>query len=175
MSCRAVLGLFLVFSEVGANPRRSMSGRTPQAAIGKTCIGPGPAPAPGQSIMLTNSGWKAVAIGPATVQNFSQTLNPFSITLGAGTDSFNVLLFEFHWIPNPLSVSELVINSNSAVTALSSTLNVNNTMGTAFSIGGAFNHGDFSVVSALTLKIGDVGPGVYNLTNGTLLVTVTHP
>ena len=175
MSCRAVLGLFLVFSEVGANPQTINVWTNPTSGNWEDLHWSlGQLPAPGQSIMLTNSGWKAVAIGPATVQNFSQTLNPFSITLGAGTDSFNVLLLNFTGFQNPLSVSELVINSNSAVTALSSTLNVNNTMGTAFSIGGAFNHGDFSVVSALTLKIGDVGPGVYNLTNGTLLVTVTQ-
>src|SRR6266581_4762095 len=134
----------------------------------------GQRPASGQSIMLTNSGWKAVAIGSGTVQNFPQTLNPSSITLGAYTDSFNVLLLNFAGFQTPLSVSQLIINSNSAVTALSSALTVNNGMGGAFSIGGAFNHGDFSVVSAANLNIGDIGPGTYNLTNGTLLVTATQ-
>src|SRR2546421_6699859 len=42
----------------------------------------GQRPPSGQSIMLTNAGWKAVAIGSTTVQTFSQTLMPTSITLG---------------------------------------------------------------------------------------------
>jgi hypothetical protein len=39
-------------------------------------------PGSGQSIMLTNQGWKAIAIGPNTVQNFSETLNVSSVILG---------------------------------------------------------------------------------------------
>jgi len=41
--------------------------------------------------MITNQGWKAIAIGPNTSQNFSQTLNVSSVILGGYTDSFNVL------------------------------------------------------------------------------------
>src|SRR5438270_13264161 len=49
-------------------------------------------PGLGQTIMLTNHGWKAIAISPSTVQNFSASLDISSITLGGYTDSFNLLL-----------------------------------------------------------------------------------
>src|SRR3954470_14979698 len=78
----------------------------------------GARPAAGESIMLTNSGWKAIAISSGTTQNFPQTLTPYSITLGAYTDSFNVLLLNYAGYAVPLTVSQFVINSNSSVTAL---------------------------------------------------------
>jgi hypothetical protein len=134
----------------------------------------GQLPAPGQDVLLTNAGWKAISIGAATVQNFPQTLNPASVVLSSPTNSYNLLLLNYAGFQSPLSVQQLVINSNAALTSLSSALNVNNSMGGAFSVGGALNQGDYSVVSASGLHIGDVGPGVYNLTNGTLLVTVTQ-
>jgi len=127
-------------------------------------------PAAGQTIEITNTGWKAVAISASTVQNFPQSLNPSAITLGGATDSFNVLLLNYAGYQTPLSVQQLTINSNSALTALSSSLNIQN----GFSVGGAFNQGDYSVVSGSSLHLGDVGPGIYNLTNGTLLLSVTQ-
>ena len=134
----------------------------------------GQLPAPGQDVLLTNAGWKAIAIGAATVQNFPQTLNPSAVIVSSPTNSYNLLLLNYAGLQSPLSVQQLVINSNAALTSVSSALNVNNSMGGAFSIGGTFNQGDYSVVSASGLHIGDIGPGVYNLTNGTLLVTVTQ-
>src|ERR1051326_4123713 len=52
-------------------------------------------PAPNQTIMLTNQGWKAIAIGPATVQNFPESLNVDSVIASGYTDSFNVLLLNY--------------------------------------------------------------------------------
>lgn len=45
-------------------------------------------PAADQAIMLTNQGWKAIAIGPNTVQNFPETLDVSNVILGGYTDSF---------------------------------------------------------------------------------------
>src|SRR5438105_1692621 len=59
-------------------------------------------PGAGQSILVTNQGWKAIAIGPATAQNFSQTLNPYSVTLSSPTDSFNLLLLNYVGFQTPL-------------------------------------------------------------------------
>src|ERR1051325_7582640 len=81
---------------------------------------------------------------------------------------------QFAGFQTPLTASQLIIASNSAVTALSSSVKVTNGMSGSFSVGGAFNHGASSVVSAASLTIGDIGPGTYYLTNGTLLVTVTQ-
>src|SRR4029077_1689362 len=126
----------------------------------------GQLPAQGQSIYLTNAGWKAVAIGPATVKNFPQTLRPGSITISSPTNSYNVLLLNYAGFQTPLSVQELRINSNAALVAVSSDLQVNSSV---FSIGGTFDQGDYSIVSGIRLQLGDIGPGVYNFTNGTAL------
>jgi len=128
-------------------------------------------PGPGQSIQLTNTGWKAVCIRPNTAANFAQTLNPSSIYLGGYTDSFNLLLLNYAGFSVPLSVSSLVIGTNSGLTALGSALSVNNGTGGPFSIGGVLNQGENAAVSTTNLTVGDVGPGAYNMTNGALLVS----
>src|ERR1044071_6195026 len=128
-------------------------------------------PGPGQSIQLTNTGWKAVCISPNTVANFSQSLNPSSIYLGGYTDSFNLLLLNYAGFAVPLTVNSLVIGTNSGVTALASARNVNGASGGAVSIGGVLNHGEGAAISTANLTIGDVGPGAYNMTNGALQVS----
>ena len=47
----------------------------------------GAAPGPGQAIMLTNEGWKAVAINPSTAQEFPQMLSVYSINVASPTNS----------------------------------------------------------------------------------------
>src|ERR1051325_6648532 len=131
----------------------------------------GQLPAPGQAVFIENPGWKAVAIGPATVQNFPQTLRPSSITISSPTNSYNVLLLNYAGLQTPVSVLQLRIYENAALTTLSSALQVNNALGGAFSIGGAFNQGENSSVSTASVQVGDVGPGAYNLTNGTLVAS----
>jgi hypothetical protein len=131
----------------------------------------GQLPADGQVVLVTNSGWKAIAIGPNTVANFPQTLNPSVITIASPVDSYNVLFLNYAGFDHPLSATQLTISSNAVLTTLASALNVNNATGGPFSIGGTLNQGDFSIVTTARLTIGDVGPGVYNMTNGTLLVT----
>jgi len=131
----------------------------------------GQLPAQGQVVLVTNSGWKAVAIGPNTVANFPLTLSPSIITLASPVDSYNLLFLNYAGFDKPLTTTQLTIGSNAALTMLSSALNVNNSTGGPFSVGGTLNQGAFSVVSTARLNIGDVGPGVYNMTNGTLLVT----
>src|SRR5207237_7667358 len=108
-------------------------------------------PASNQTIMITNQGWKAVAIGPNTVQNFAQTLSVSNVFLGGYTDSFNVLLLNYAGLQTPLVIGptnyysgSLVVGSNSSVMMLSSALQINNALGMigselgAFSIGGTF-------------------------------------
>src|SRR5207248_1360799 len=75
----------------------------------------------------------------------------------------------------------LVVGSNSAIIMLSSALQINNDpfgyfgSGTgAFSIGGTFSQGDFSTVTAGFMRLGDIGPGVYNLTNGSVTIGVEY-
>src|SRR5882724_9183563 len=77
-------------------------------------------PGSGQTIMLTNQGWKAIAIGPNSVQNFSQTLNVSNAILGGYTDSFNLLLLNYAGYAVPLTAGSINVGSNSAITALAS-------------------------------------------------------
>jgi hypothetical protein len=127
-------------------------------------------PAAGQTIMLTNQGWKAIAIGPSTVQDFSGSLDVSSVTLGGYTDSFNLLLLNYAGFEVPLTAGNLQVGTNSGVTALASVLNVSTNSGTGdLAIESSFNQGESAIVSANTIHVGTSNaPGVYNLTNGTL-------
>src|ERR1051326_2767077 len=64
----------------------------------------GELPGPGQVISIENPGWKAVAIGSSTVQNFPQSLRPWSISISSPTNSHNVLLLNYAGLQTPLSV-----------------------------------------------------------------------
>lgn len=134
----------------------------------------GTRPGSGQSILLTNQGWKAVAIGPSTVQNFPETLDVASVILGGYTDSFNVLLLNFAGFKVPLTTGSMNVGTNSGVTALASVLNVSTDSGPGgLSIFSVFNQGEQATVNAHIINLGNVtnaaaGPGTYNQTNGTL-------
>src|SRR5687768_9919419 len=48
-----------------------------------------------QSVVFNNAGWKALAIGPNTAQNFPQSMRVQSLRLGAPVDSYNTLLLTY--------------------------------------------------------------------------------
>lgn len=139
-------------------------------------------PGTNQDIFFTNAGWKALAIGSATAQSFPQTMNVSSIAISSPTNSCNTLLLNFAGLQTPLTVSNssnagaFVLSSNSAVLMLSSALLVQDSFAGApdqeshgaFSIGGTFNEGESSEVTAGFLRVGNIGPGAYNLTNSLL-------
>ncbi len=127
-------------------------------------------PARDQTIMITNQGWKAIAIGPATSQNFPQSLNVASVILGGYTDSFNVLLLNYAGLEVPLTAGTISIGTNSGITALGSAINISTNRGTgALTNESAINQGDSAMVTATSLQIGTMqAAGVYNLTNGSL-------
>jgi hypothetical protein len=124
----------------------------------------GKLPNTGQSILITNSGWKAVQLSANTAQNFPQSLNVDSITVSSPANTVNTLFLNNVGVASPLTMKSFTLGSNSVVTLLSSALQSIST----FDIGGTFNQGDFSGVTAGTLRIGNIGPATYNLTNGTL-------
>ena len=130
-------------------------------------------PGPGQTIMLTNQGWKAVAIGPNTSQNSPETLDVSSVILGGNTDSFNLLLLNYSGYETPLRADSVYVGTNSGITALASVLTVStNTSGPGdLSIFAAFNQGEQATVNAHLINLGNVtntaaGFGTYNQTNG---------
>jgi hypothetical protein len=123
-------------------------------------------PGTNQDIMLTNSGWKALAIGPYTAQNFPETMTVDSITISAPSNSYNTLLLNYSGAQTPLTVQSLSVGSNSTVTLVSSALEVDGTM----DIGGEINQND-SLVTGNLVDFGGIGPGVYNLNSGILAVS----
>jgi len=131
-------------------------------------------PASSQTIMITNQGWKAVAIGANTTQNFPQSLNVSNIFLGGYTDSFNVLLLNYAGFAVPLTAGSINVGSNSAMTILASAVNVTNTGNSRLEVGGTVNQGDFPAVNTSVLSLGNIGPGIYNLTNGNLTVVTGY-
>jgi hypothetical protein len=141
----------------------------------------GELPGASQTVLFTNAGWKALAIGTNTTQSFPQSLHIFSLTLSSPTNSFNELLMNYAGLHVPLVIGDsnftgtLIVESNAAVDMLSSALVVLNTplngpSPGAFSIGGTFMESDGSQVAASVMQVGDIGPGVYDLTNSILSV-----
>jgi hypothetical protein len=125
-------------------------------------------PAAGQNIFITNSNWKAVQLTHSTAVNFPESMTVNSITLDAPPGTVNTLLLNYVGVSTPLTADFMHMTSNTVVTLLSSALNITFDM---FEMSGTFNHGFFSSVNARLLIIGNNGPAVYNLTNGTLTVT----
>jgi hypothetical protein len=118
-----------------------------------------------QSLLFNNAGWKALAIGTNTAQNFPQFLHVQSLRLGAPADSYNTLLMNFAGLAQPLQTTSLIVEANSAVVMQSSALEVAGD----FLLGGGFHQGDFSGVKVYGgLGVGRFGQGSYFLTNGTL-------
>lgn len=139
-------------------------------------------PSSNQVILFTNSGWKALAISSDTTQNFPQTLNVSSVTVSSPTNSSNTLLINYAGLQTPLVVGgtayngSFIVCSNASVLVLSSALQVNDSFsGTpdqqsygAFSIGGTFSESQSAQVTAEFLRVGNIGPGIFNLTNSLL-------
>jgi hypothetical protein len=133
-------------------------------------------PAANQAILLTNAGWKAVAIGADTAESFPQSMNVGSITVSSPQDSFNVLLLNYAGYGTALQAGSVVIKTNAVLTVLGSMLSVTNSGATnaQLLVDGTVNQGDYSSVQATYLGLGvrgaSTGGGVYNLTNGLLTV-----
>src|SRR6059036_1130274 len=52
-------------------------------------------PGSSQSVMITNSGWKAVAINPSTPVNFPASMTVSNLTIRGATNTENVLLLNY--------------------------------------------------------------------------------
>ena len=135
-----------------------------------------------QSVALTNAGFKALAVGPNTAQNFPQSMQIQGMQIASPTNSLNVLLLNFSGFTVPLQMTSLNIGTNSSLVALSSILEVNtdtNGNGGSILLGGTVDQSDFAQVTAQgSLQVWHpvrfandvVPPAAYFLTNGTLTV-----
>ena len=124
-------------------------------------------PAFDHSIMFTNEGWKALAIGASTVANFPSTMQITRLTVLSPTNSYNTLLLNFAGVQTPLRISEnFYLGSNSVLLSLSSGLQVGN----EFRSDGTVNQADFSEIRARIAFLGETNLAAYNLSNGVLSV-----
>src|SRR5580765_8473067 len=95
-----------------------------------------------QSVYITNSGWKAVAIGANTAQNFPGSMQIQQLQIASPVDSYNVFLMNFSGFEVPLQTTSLSVRSNSSAVVQSSMLEAG-----SISLAGNFNHGDYSQVA----------------------------
>ncbi len=128
-------------------------------------------PGQGQSIMLANQGWKAIAIRQSTAQNFPQSLNVDSVIVSGYTDSFNVLLLNYAGTDVPLRTANgLYIDAGGQVQNLNSSLIVD---------AGALtvSNSDFIQVGGVVVTTNallHLDNGNYYLTNGLLQAGVVN-
>ncbi|HVV01633.1 MAG TPA: hypothetical protein VHH88_09750 [Verrucomicrobiae bacterium] len=167
LACAACLGVTYGFCEAAAGQTdawtkpASGSWEEPYWSLGAP-------PLAGQSVAITNAGWKAVAIGAATAASFPQSLNLLSLEVASPPDSYNVLLLNYAGYQAPLSVAYGQVASNAAIRMLASCLYLSGGEGEGLSIGGEFDQEENSIVSGQQVDIGYIGPGTYNLQSGTL-------
>ena len=118
--------------------------------------------------MITNAGWKAVAINPTTAENDPQTLSVDSITVASPTNSSNTLVLNYSGFGTPLTTRSLRIEPNAAFVALASALQITLDFGAdTFVISGTFMQGASAQIHADGVLVGDSGPAVCYMTNGT--------
>ncbi len=132
----------------------------------------GTLPGTNQTILLTNTGWKALAIESATVAEFPETLTVNAIRISSPPDSFNTLLLNHAGVANPLRSQSLILGSNSALTLVHSALRVDSSGTSAFSANGVLTATEDSLIEAPFLSLGELGSSVLNLTNSRLAADV---
>jgi hypothetical protein len=121
-------------------------------------------------VLVTNEGWKAVAITATTARDYPDSLKMNRLTVLSPANTFNTLLLNHAGVASPVEIGDFLrVGSNSAVVALSSALHVRG----AFFIDGAMTQAEFSEVNADIVYLGEFAPGIYTLSNGVL--TVSNP
>jgi hypothetical protein len=118
-----------------------------------------------QSIMITNSGWKAVAINPSTLVNFSNSMTVGSLAIIGATNTQDTLLLNYSGLNTPLKVlNSCLIQSNGMLLNLSSSFEVDG--GTLTIDGGAFTEDGGFTIAKVPVNVNN--GGVLNATNAAL-------
>lgn len=129
-------------------------------------------PGANQTIIFANPHSKTLTIGTNTSKNYPQTLTIGSLYISSPkTNTVNTLFLNDSGLQTPLEIAgfdnpNFILGANCHVLMLSSALSVAGD----FSIGGTFDETENSLVLAPILNVGDLAPGVFNLTNSTLEV-----
>lgn len=117
------------------------------------------------SVMITNSGWKAVAIGSSTAINFPDSMTVTSVTVRGAWDTMNTLLLNHAGTTVPLTVLNGVdVTDNARILNFHSALVVRR--GTVVVVTNAqiIQDGGLVRTTNATMELGDGGQ--YHLTNG---------
>jgi hypothetical protein len=116
-----------------------------------------------QSVLIANSGWKAVAINSSTPVNFPNSMTVDSLTIRGAWDTMNTLLLNYVGLAVPLRIdTDLRLDTNSSLVSYSSALRAAN-----FYIAGAatFDQGSDAAFSQVAVGV-DANPGQLNLLGG---------
>ncbi|HVU99976.1 MAG TPA: hypothetical protein VHH88_01360, partial [Verrucomicrobiae bacterium] len=123
-------------------------------------------PGAGQSVVITNAGYKAVAIFPSTAANYPGSLTVSDLLLAAPGDGLTTLLLNYAGAAVPLKAQGACeIDTNATLLNLYSSLEVDGTNnGSLFINGGNLfqTGGSFSATNGSTI----FQSGVMALTNG---------
>jgi hypothetical protein len=120
-------------------------------------------PASSQSVMITNTNWKAVAINPSTPTNFPGSMTVSNLTIRGSTNTENTLLLNFFGTALPLTVlngltvadDAKIVDFNSSLVVQSGTIIVTNSQ--------IIQDGGFIRATNAPMYLQNA---VYNLTNG---------
>src|SRR5438045_326215 len=120
-------------------------------------------PSSSQQVLITNSGWKAVAINPATPINFPDSMTVESLTLRGAWDTMNTLLLNYAGTAVPLTILNgltlqdmaRIVNFNSGLVVQGGTIIVTNAQ--------IIQDGGFVVTTNATMYLQNAE---YDLTNG---------
>ena len=116
-------------------------------------------------IVLTNSGWKSVAIDATTARDFPASLSISNLQVTSPADSLNTLILDYAGLDSPLRVErDFYLGSNALLVALGSGLRVGN----QFIVDATTYQDALSDVTTKTLGLGVQGRASYNFGSGTL-------
>jgi hypothetical protein len=124
----------------------------------------GALPNSSQSVRITNSGWKAVAINPSTPINFPGSMIVSNLTIGGPTNTVNTLLLNFFGTTTPLHVvDDFNIEPNGHLLMFYSGLTVDQML----NVNGPFDQegGQLLFTNSPTNTM-QIEGGHFNLTNG---------
>src|SRR5581483_2220983 len=143
-----------------------------------------------QSVLITNSGWKAVAINPSTQFSFPGFITVKNLTIQGATNTENTLLLNFFGTTVPLTVlngltlrdGAQILNFNSGLEVQGGTITVTNsqinqdggfvgTMGAPMYLQNAIYNLTNGLFEGGQVVIGQFYSGRFNQYDGTALIT----
>jgi len=113
------------------------------------------------AILVTNAGWKALAIGSGTTANYPDSLRLGSLTIDAPVDSHNSLLLNWAGLSVPLHPDSLTIGTNGSLISHSSAIEAG-----TFTVNGQATFADFGQLRFGSVQVGRSAPAELNLSNG---------